>query len=449
MPFGERGSTATAEVGSSVSPYAWFVLAVLCIGSIVSYIDRQIINLLVEPIKLDLGINDTQIGLLQGFSFVIFYALLALPLARLADSSNRVRVIMYGVLCWSFATFFCGLAASFAMLFIARMFVGVGEATLAPSSYSLIPDYFPRDRVSMAISIFAGSTFVGSGIAYIIGGRIIGYLESVGSTELPLIGLLVPWQLTFVVVAIPGLAVFLLLLAVREPPRSDTGVGSGATPDDARIAAVIRHLRNNSRLFIGLFFGLTLLAAGTFAVNSWTPTFFIRVFGWSADRVGAVFGTLVVIASAGGVFAGGWIASALMRRGVSSANMLVPMVAAGLAIPLAIAFPLMPTPTWALVLLAPMLFLSAIPFGCGSAVLPLVSPNRMRAQMVALYLLVANLVGFTLGPTSIGVLTDYVYASPELIGWSLATSPPIFYLVGLLLIGWAIPRYREVIETVR
>lgn len=445
----ESGRFAANASGEAKSPYAWFVLAVLCVGSIVSYIDRQIINLLVEPIKIDLGINDTQIGLLQGFSFVIFYALLALPLARLADSSNRVRVIMYGVLCWSFATFFCGLAASFAMLFIARMFVGVGEATLAPSSYSLIPDYFPRDRASMAISIFAGSTFVGSGIAYIIGGRIIGYLETVGSVELPLIGLLAPWQMTFIIVAMPGLLVFLLLLAVREPERRDAGVASKEGVNDARIAAVVGHLRNNLRLFVGLFFGLTLLAAGTFAVNSWAPTFFIRVYGWSPDHVGAVFGTLVVIASAGGVFSGGWIASALMQRGVSSANMLVPMVSAGLAIPLAIAFPLMPTSTLALAVLAPTLFLSAVPFGCGSAVLPLVSPNRMRAQMVALYLLIANLVGFTLGPTSIGVLTDYVYGSPDMIGRSLATSPPIFYLVGLLLIGWAIPRYREVIEAGR
>ncbi|BDW81488.1 MFS transporter [Erythrobacter sp. Dej080120_24] len=426
-----------------VSPYAWFVLGVLCLGSIVSYIDRQIINLLVEPIKLDLGINDTQIGLLQGFSFVLFYAILALPLARLADSSNRVRVIMYGVLCWSFATFFCGLAASFAVLFIARMLVGVGEATLTPSAYSIIPDYFPKDRAAMAISIFAGSTFIGSGVAYIIGGRIIGYLESVGSISLPLVGLLAPWQLTFIFVAIPGLLVFLLMLAVREPARIDAGVGQ----DDARIAAVVGHLKTNPRLFTGLFFGLTLLAAGTFAVNSWAPTFFIRVYGWSPGEVGAVFGTLVVVASAGGVFAGGAIASALMRRGVASANMLVPMVAAGLAIPLSIAFPLMPSATSSLMVLAPMLFLSAVPFGCGSAVLPLVSPNRMRAQMVALYLLVANLVGFTLGPTSIGVLTDFVYRSPDLIGWALATSPPLFYLIGLGLIGWAIPPYRELIES--
>ena len=236
------------------------------------------------------------------------------------------------------------------------------------------------------------------------------------------------------------------MLAVREPERLDGGISQDGARDDARIAAVVGHLKANPRLFTGLFFGLTLLAAGTFAVNSWAPTYFIRVFDWSPGQVGAVFGTLVVIASAGGVFAGGAIASALMRRGVASANMLVPMVAAGLAIPLAIAFPLMSNATTSLVVLAPMLFLSAIPFGCGSAVLPLVSPNRMRAQMVALYLLVANLVGFTLGPTSIGVLTDYVYGSPELIGWALATSPPLFYLVGLLLIGWAIPRYRDLIE---
>lgn len=129
MEASEEISTPSGHVPGSAL-YAWMVVAVLCVASIVSFIDRQIINLLVEPIKADFGINDTQIGLLQGLSFVLFYALMAIPLARLTDRGNRKNMIVYGVICWTIATFTCGLAGSFAMLFVARMFVGVGEATI-------------------------------------------------------------------------------------------------------------------------------------------------------------------------------------------------------------------------------------------------------------------------------------------------------------------------------
>ncbi|WP_374145289.1 MFS transporter [Sphingomonas sp. 28-63-12] len=423
--------------------YAWLVLFILSLGSIVSYIDRQIINLLVEPIKLDLGVNDTEIGLLQGFSFALFYAVLALPLARMADTGNRVRVISFGILCWSLATFGCGLASSFALLFIARVFVGVGEATLAPSGYSLLPDYFPKSRASIAISIFTGSGFIGSGLAYIIGGRVVTALNAIGSLRLPLIGELHPWQMAFVCAAAPGIVLLLLMLLVKEPPRSNTANVDATQADESRLSAVIVHLRVHPRLFTGLFIGLSMVAAGSFAINTWTPTFLIRVYGWSPADVGLVFGSLVVVASAGGVFTGGAVATALMRRNVSSANLLVPLVSALAAIPLAIAFPLMPTATLSLTVLAPALFLSAVPFGCGTAVFPLVSPNRIRAQIVAIYLLLANIVGFTLGPTSIGMLTDFVYRRPDLIGYSLATSPPLFFLLGAGLLGWAIAPYRS------
>lgn len=443
-PF-DAGAPVNDQVRGTTSAYAWFVLFVLSLGSVISFIDRQIINLLVEPIKLDLGINDTQIGILQGFSFALFYAFLALPLARLADTGNRVRIIFFGVMCWSMATFFCGLAGSFAMLFAARMLVGVGEATLTPAAYSLIPDFFTRNRASIAISIFTGSGFVGSGLAYIIGGRLVATLNDIGHIDLPLFGTLVPWQMAFVCAAVPGVLLLFLLLLVREPSRRESVDVAGAAKQSAQFAVVVAHMRANARLFTGVFFGLTLLAAGSFAINSWTPTFLMRVYGWSPADVGAVFGVIVVVASAGGVFAGGAIASALMRRGIASANLLVPLVGALLALPFAILFPLMPTAIASLSMLAPALFLSAFPFGCGTAVLPLVSPNRIRAQVVAIYLLIANILGFTLGPTSIGMLTDYVYGRPELIGYSLATSPAIFFVLGALLVGWAIAPYRTLV----
>lgn len=429
------------------SLYAWFVLLILCVAAIVSYVDRQIINLLIEPIKADFGVNDTQIGLLQGFSFVIFYAVLALPLARLADKGKRVSIIFYGALCWSLATFTCGMATSFAILFSARMFVGIGEATLSPSGYSLISDYFAKPQIPLAISIFTGCSFVGSGVAYIFGGALIDYLSSLDRILLPIIGERSVWQASFICVSIPSFLLLGMIALIKEPPRSETiggDVKTGSTVKD-----VINHVAGQPRLFCGVFVGLTLMAAASFALNLWTPTYFIRTHGWTPLQIGSIFGMIVIFASAGGVLAGGFTASTLMRRGRLDANLSVPAAASLCAIPFMIAFPLVGSPTLSLFCLAPALFFAAVPFGCGTAVLPLISPNRIRAQIVALYLLVANLLGFTLGPTTVGLLTDYVFRDPALIGYSLSIAPAIFLILGFFLVLWSLPRYRAVVASAR
>lgn len=422
--------------------YPWFVVSVLCLAGIVSYIDRQVINLLIEPIKADFGINDTQIGLLQGFSFAVFYALLALPLARLADSGNRTRIVFYGVICWSLATLSCGLAGSFAFLFAARMFVGVGEATLTPAGYSLIADYFPKPKVALAISIFTGAGFAGSGIAYIFGGAIIEYFSNLESIVLPVFGERSVWQATFITVAIPSVLVLTLMFFVREPARKETVAQTDtADIDTASFRAVLRYLLLHARLFVGVLIGLTLMAAAGYAINLWAPTYFIRVHGWTPLQIGSIFGTMVVLASGGGVFCGGAVATFWMRAGRDDANLLVPVIAALCGVPFAISFPLVDDPTLSLVLLTPLLFFCAVPFGCGTAVLPMISPNRYRAQIVAVYLLIANLIAFTCGPTSVGLLTDYVFNDPQSIGYSLAISPALFILAGCALVSFALAPY--------
>ena len=439
-------TTAPATIRQG-SPYAWFVLFILCTAGIVSYIDRQIINLLVEPIKADFGINDTQIGLLQGFSFVIFYAVLAIPLARLADRGKRVSIIFWGAICWSLATFTCGMAGSFAVLFIARMFVGIGESTLTPSGFSLISDYFKKSQIPLAISIFTGCSFVGSGLAYIIGGTLIDFLSKLDHIVLPLVGERSVWQATFIFLAISSVLLLALIALIKEPPRSETisgVVGTGSTVKD-----VATHVTKQQRVFTGVLFGLTLMSAASFALNLWTPTYFIRTHGWTPLQIGSIFGTIVIFSSTGGVILGGFTASRLMRRGHHGANLSVPAVAALCAIPFIVAFPLMDSPTLSLSLLAPGLFFAAVPFGCGTAVLPLISPNRIRAQIVAIYLLIANLLGFTLGPTSVGLLTDYVFKDPALIGYSLSIAPAAFLLMGFCLVVWSIPRYREIVADSR
>lgn len=427
-------------------PYAWFVVFVLCLAAIVGYVDRQVINLLVDPIKADLGINDTQIGLLQGFSFVLIYALLAIPVAWLADFGRRTTVIIAGILCWSLATFSCGLATTFILMFVARAFVGMGEVTLSPTGYSLIGDYFPKERVGLAISFFTGSGFLGSGLAYIIGGAIVGALNEYESYALPLLGELKPWQLVFMIVAVPGLLLALIMLLVKEPPRRSVVKTETIMSARQSFSALFRHIAKNARLFAGLIIGLSLMAAATYAMVSWVPAFLSRVHDWSPERIGAQFGIVLLVSSTGGVFVGGFIASELMRRGIAAANVIVAVAAGLLAIVFAIAFPLASTGQLALILLAPALFFAAMPFGCGTATLPLVTPNRLRAQVVAMYLLVANLLGLTLGPTGVGLITDFVFRDETMINVALAITAPILLLTGSLVAALAISPYRKIIE---
>lgn len=420
---------------------AWFTVAALSLASIISYVDRQIINLMIDPIKADLGISDFQISLLQGFSFALLYAVLAVPLAWISDRHNRKWVILFGLVCWTSATFSSGLAMGFAMLFAARMAVGFGEATLAPAGMSMISDYFSRERLPAAIGVFTGSGFIGSGLALVIGGYIYAQLEAVGPMALPF-GTFQPWQLTFMAVALLSGPLFFLLLLVREPARRDDSVAL-ATDDSPPALEIFIFLKANGRVFFPLFFGFSCFAAAQFGLGAWAPSYFIRIHGWDQLQVGQYFGPVVMFAGLAGVVGGGVVAERWLARGIGDATLRLPAIAICAAIPVAIAFPLMPTAMSALAMLALLLFLGTIPFGAGVATFPLITPNRMRAQVVAVYLLIANLLGYSAGPVLIAGLTDGVFADPNAIDRSLAIAPPAIMVVGILFILSALKPYRS------
>ena len=193
---------------------------VLLLAQTFSFLDRMIMGLLVGPIRDTFQISDTQYSLLAGLAFSLFYALMGLPLARIADSRSRRNLIAAGIAVWSLMTAVCGLAKGFWMLFVARMGVGVGEATLAPGAYSMIADYFPKSLLARALSVYMVGVTLGSGFAYMLGGAVVAYVENMPQIVLPVLGAIHGWQLTFFIVGLPGLLVALLMmLTVREPPR--------------------------------------------------------------------------------------------------------------------------------------------------------------------------------------------------------------------------------------
>lgn len=439
----ETSQGPTATTNKTGEGYAWFVVLVLSLATIVSYIDRQVINLLVEPIKASLSISDTQISLLQGFSFAIFYAVLALPIARLADTGKRTRLINLGIITWTLATFSCGLAIGFWTLFLARVFVGAGEATLTPSSYSIIGDYFRKDRLPLAISMFVSASFIGSGVALIAGAYVIDVVDSFGVVNLPILGELESWQLIFMLVSLPSILLLMLMRLVKEPPRTNTG---GKTAAETTFKQVFIHIGANSRVYIAIFVGFTLMASAQFGIGAWTPSFFIRTFGWTPTEIGFAMGLLTSISATCGVLFGGWLSSYLTRKGVGGSNFLVSIGAALLCIPFAIAFPLQSEAAYSLAFLGPVLFFGAMPFGAGTSTLPQIAPNRMRAQVVAIYLLFANLFGFTVGPTIIALMTDIVFKDPMLIRYSLATVLPIMLVCGACVVASGLKHYKALLN---
>ena len=438
-------ATATAAEPFTVTPLRrWFVVAALSFASIVSYIDRQIINLLVEPIKADLGLTDVEISLLQGFSFALLYAVLAIPLAWIADRGNRKLVILGGMIAWSLATFSSGLAAGFAMLFGVRMLVGIGEATLAPAGFSMLSDSFSRDKLPAAISVFTGSGFVGSGLALIIGGAIIGQLSAIGDVTLPF-GTFRPWQMTFMAVALMSIPAFILVLLIREPVRrgGNTALTNESAPP--RAWEIFSFLAAHWTVFVPLILGLSCFVAAQFGLGAWAPSFFIRVHGWTQAHVGEALGPVVMFGGLGGIVAGGVLVQHFMLRGVQDASIRISMLAIGLAVPVAILFPRIDSAELALALLFLLILLGTIPVGSTVSTFPLITPNRLRAQVLAIYLLVANLFGYSAGPTLIAWITDKVYGNPQAIGQSLGIAPPGVMILGLILLALAIVPYRKLL----
>ncbi len=415
--------------------YAWGVVAMLCLGAMISMLDRQVLILLVEPIKAGLGISDTQISLLQGFAVVIFYALLAVPLGRLADRGNRRNIIAAGALLFALSTIAGGFALSFGALFATRLCVGIGEATLTPAGSSLIGDYLPPAKIGRAMGVFVGSGFAGSGLSLVVLGGFIAWLAAHPDRQFLLIGRPADWQIVFIAAGLPGLVFAAAMLGVREPPRGEGLALAAGSSDTASIAEVMTFVRENARLLVPVFFGLPLLAAGQFGLNVWTPSFFIRTYGWTPAQIGPVFGLMVTLLSTSGVIAGGWLADHLIAKGRSDANLQVSMVAALIAAPFILAFPLAGSPGLSLVLLAPVLFFGALPFGAGPAAIPVLAPNRMRAQLMAVYLLFGNLFGAGLGPWMIAAFSDHVLHDPDQIRFSIALVGTCVILAGASIVG--------------
>jgi MFS family permease len=420
--------------------YAWYVVGVLTFVYIFSFIDRQILNLLVRPIRRDLGITDFQMSLLMGFSFALFYTFFGIPLGRLADSRSRRTIIAVGFAVWSVMTAACGLARNFAQMLLLRVGVGVGEAALSPSAYSIITDYFPPKRRATAISLYSMGIYIGSGVAFIVGGVVAGIASAQQTWELPLVGATRPWQVVFFIVGLPGVLLSLLVYTVREPVRRGIRMMKAADGKTrvavAPMSEVVAYLKQNWRTFLCHNVGFAMLSFSSYGSAAWIPTFFVRNHGWSEAKAGQVFGWIVAIAATLGIVAGGRLADWMVERGRREATMRVGLIAALAWLPCGMLYPLAPDGNWAAALLVPSVFLAAAPFGVAAAAIQQMVPGGMRGQASAIYLFVVNLIGLGLGPSAVAAATDFIFKDDHAVRYSLLLVESFAHLAAATLL-WA------------
>ena len=414
-------AVATADkLGGASWPkpiYAWYAVILLCLAYAVSFVDRYMLTLLVKPVSADLHLNDTQIGLLQGLAFALFYTVMGLPIGRLADRFSRRLICSAGIFIWSLMTALCGLATSFWSLFLPRLGVGFGEASLIPGGLSLISDSFPSEKRSRPISVFMIGVPIGAGMALVISGAVIGALNAAGPADLPLLGVLQPWQMAFIVIGLPGILISLLLLTVAEPLRH--GLSKGQQPPTIPIRDVAAFIAGRRSYFACHFGGMIGSAITINAFATWAPTYLIRVHGWSPQRVGSHYGPVIAVCASIGILGGGWLADRMRRGGSTTANLRVVSIAAFCAAAAAI---LSSAPTGVgvtVALLGIYNVFTGIPYAISTAALLEVTPNPIRGQILAVNMVVFSMIGLIVGPVAVGALTDHVFKDPLAVGYSL------------------------------
>ena len=419
---------------------AWYAVAILTLANVSGAIDRQIFTSLVGPVKRDLGLSDTQVSLLMGFGFAVFFSIFGLAIGRLVDRRKRTTIVAVGAALWSMMTAITGMTRTYSQLLLARVGVGVGESTLGPSAISIIADAFARSRLATAMSVFMLGTFFGSGVSYALGAWVVSKAEAVGVVHIPLLGNVFPWQTVFFVIGLPGIVVALLMLTVKEPTRT-----AGARADEAiPLSQVFAYLRRNSRTMIALCVGFTCSASVNWGIGAWLQSFFVRTHGWSVVEAGTLQGALTMGLGPVGTLLGGWLVDKYAARGMIDAPLRIGMVGAAGMIVFATLFPIVSSATVAAVLLVPVNLFAALPWGAANAAIAEALPSRMRGQGSAIFQLMVGMAG-GIGPTAVALLTDHVYGDDAALRWSLVAVTVVGMTLTLLFLAWGLPAYRATV----
>ncbi len=396
---------------------AWGTLILIMLAMIVSTLDRGIIPLLIAPIKASFQLNDTQFGALNGLAFGLFYVLMGYPLGILADKISRTKVVALGVGFFSLFSLASGYAQTYGQIFLTRIGVGSGEASLGPSAISTIGDSFPPEKIGRATSFFVMSAYIGTGLSNILGGKAFGWLERLGASDTAALHGFQPWQATIMLVALPGFIIAPCFLLLKDPARRSLA-GRTKKPSMREMWREVGDRRWFLFLLIG---GMGLATIVSAAEGMWAPALFKRVYHWHEESIGVWLGSITILAAIPGSYFAGWLTDRLITGGSVDAPVKIAafsMIPVGL---LGVAMPLMPGPVWAFGLFLPILFVKSIAFACGPVAIQLAIPGHLKGQVAGMYYTTVNLLGMVLGPIIIGRLTDTVFTGEEGIRYALVT----------------------------
>lgn len=448
------GSIAAAATGAErdgdwpASSIAWYATSLMMLSYFLAYVDRSVINLLIEPIKRDLGLSDTEISFIVGSSFAIFFALAGIPLGRLADAASRKWVITVSAVAWSVMTALCGFARGFVPLFLCRVGVGVGEAGLNPSAMSLISDYFPRDKRQLAITCYIVAGTLGAGFAVVIGAGLLAIGEQLSASGFLMPGLR-PWQWVFILVALPALPLALLIaLTVREPDRR--GVRDERVAGTAPIPwrEVLGYYRERWRWMVPLLLGASIILTISVGYLVWGIPLVQRLYGLEAKQAALYLAFPMFLCGVAGNFISSHFGQHLMRRGHADGLMRAMLVISLIAmLPVTLAPLVTDLPLFVLVL-APFLGMLTAMAALPQIAIQLIVPNRLRGQTIGLFYLVINVVSYSVGPTSVALLTDYVFRDEAMLRFSLLTVSAVAFPVAVLLFLWGLPHFRAEVRAV-
>jgi MFS family permease len=421
---------------------AWYMVGVLMLCYTLSYADRQILAFLVGPLKHDLDISDTQVGLLQGAAFALVYTFFGLPMGALADRLSRRNLVAIGVVVWSLATSVSSIARSFVSLGAARMGVGLGEATLSPCAFSMITDSFPKERLSTALSVYTMGIQLGSGLALVIGGVVAQAVSHMNPIRLPGVGFIAAWRVTFLIVGAPGLLVALLLTSVREPARRALLLDSSGRAAQLRLVDALAQIRARWRSVAGIAAMISCQATCNYVLLTWGPTFFERMHHWPKDRTGLVLGLTTLGCGCLGLLVGGRVSDRWQRRGVIDGPLRVGMISlVGMALLLAPAT-LFASASWTVASLIGAVFCIGLPIGCCYAAVQLIFPNQARGLVSAIIIFAVALIGLGFGALLPGLLNDHLFHDEYRIGYSMSITVTLACLLGMVAFLATVSAYR-------
>lgn len=395
---------------------AWYALDCLLLLYFMYFVDRNILTLLVAPVRRDLGINDSQIGLLNGYSFSLLNGLFAIPFGWYADRRSRKAVLVFGIALWGCSTVASGFTTTFTQLMLTRMGLGLGEAALAPAAFSLIADYFPKERRGAAVGIYGIGGFGGIGLSYLIGGAVLATFRGVETVDLPFIGTTSLWHAAFIMVGCITLLLALLTTTIREPPRLGSLHKAPTAADGASFAG---HMRDHWQAFwlvIGAYTCLGILAIGWFA---WLPSYFIREFKMVPIAAGIEVGWTTTIAGVTGAVVGGYIADRFMRSGARGGKVLNLAIMFTAWIPCAIGIWLSDSIAMSLVWVFVFTFADGIGFMQYGNIMQEMFPAHLRARSVAAWSVCSALFSYGVGPLMFGLSTDFVFHGPDGLRYAL------------------------------